>query len=337
MAEPSKNRHDYPQICVAGAGAIGITITARLHLAGYRVGMIARGVTLAFIQQHGIELIDLDGSHRARPDVATAAEHSRADILFLCPKSHDLPALAESVSHLITPHTTVVPVINGIPWWYFDGIDGKWNGRRIEAVDPHGVLKQTIPSSLIIGTTTMITAERTHLGTARTFNPLQMTVGELDDSPSDRLDQLAVILSKAGIASRKAPRIRNAIWTKVVRNLISNPVTAITGATLRQNFGNSYLVGISRQMLQEVLPVIAAHNAVLEVDPETILESGRKLGDVKTSMLQDLERGNELELASICDAVIELGRFYGIDMPVTQAISNLAHFKSSPGKDAFAA
>jgi 2-dehydropantoate 2-reductase len=337
MVKPPQSQLGRPQIHIAGAGAIGITLTARLHLAGYDVSLIARGESLAFIREHGIQLVDREGEHRVRPDARIAADFSSSDILFLCPKSHDLPTLATSLRHLIAPRTIVVPVINGIPWWYFDGINGSWDGRQIKAVDPHGLLKRLIPSKQIVGTTTMITAERTNLGSARTSNQLQMTLGELDDRSSERLDQLASILERSGIISKKASCIRDAIWTKVVRNLISNPVTAITGATLRQNFGNSYLVDISRQMLHEVLPVIAAYGAKLEVDPEAILESGRKLGDVKTSMLQDLERGNQLELSSICDAVIELAQHHGIGMPVTQAISNLAHFKNSPDDDVFAA
>jgi 2-dehydropantoate 2-reductase len=245
--------------------------------------------------------------------------------------------MAKTVRHLISHSTIIVPVINGIPWWYFDGSDGHWNGQRIKAVDPDGVLKHLLPSRQIVGVTTMMTVERTGPGSARTFNPLQMTLGELNDRASERLDLLASVLDRSGIAVSRASRIRDAIWTKVVRNLISNPVTAITGATLRENFGNAFLAGVSKQMIHEVLPVIAAYGANLEVDPDVILESGRMLGDVKTSMLQDLERGNQLELASICDAVIELAQRKGIAMPVTEAISNLAHFKSHQRMEVFAA
>ncbi|MEP7454103.1 2-dehydropantoate 2-reductase [Phyllobacterium sp. SB3] len=337
MVEPFNSELENPRICVAGAGAIGLTIASRLLIGGFRVGLVARGESLSFIKENGIRLIDKEGDHRMPAEVGHATDFPPADILFLCPKSHDMPTLAASIKSLITSNTIVVPVINGIPWWYFDGKDDIWDGQQIVAVDPDGVLKQIIPSRQIIGVTTMITAERIHPGTARTFNPLQMTIGELDDRASDRLDDLASILGKSGFTVRKPLHIRDAIWTKVVRNLVSNPVTAITGATLRQNFGNSYLVDISKLMLHEVLPVIATYDAKLEVDPEMILESGWKLGDVKTSMLQDLERGSPLELASICDAVIELAKFHRIVMPVTQAISNLAHFKSSPDGDVFAA
>ncbi|MGZ2505991.1 2-dehydropantoate 2-reductase [Rhizobium leguminosarum] len=326
-----------PRVCVAGAGAIGLTLAARLQMAGYRVSLVARGESLSFVQENGIQLIDQEGEHRVMVNVGAASAYATADVLFLCPKSHDMLAMATSIRHLISPDTIVVPVINGIPWWYFDGIDRCWQGQSIRTVDPEGKLKRIIPSRSIVGITTMITVERVSPGKATTFNPLQITIGELDDKPSERLDLLARILERSGIATTKAVRIRDAIWTKVVRNLISNPVTAITGATLRQNFGNAYLADISRQMLREVIPVIASYGSRLEVDPETILDTGRKLGDVKTSMLQDLEKGKQLELASICDAVIELATLHGIEMPVTQAISNLAHFKSTGDGNAFAA
>ncbi|MDM9648376.1 2-dehydropantoate 2-reductase [Rhizobium sp. S163] len=337
MAEHLDETHTRPRICVAGAGAIGLTLAARLRLSGLQVDLVARGESLDVIRKQGIRLLDREGDHQVVVNVGTAGDFQQPDVLFMSPKSQDMPALATSIKHLIGPRTTVVPVVNGIPWWYFDGIDGGWAGQEIQSVDPNGILKEIIPSRQVVGTTTMITVERIQKGIARTFNPLQMTLGELDDTSSERLDGLASLLEKAGLVVRKAPRIRDAIWSKVVRNLISNPVSAITGATLRQNFGDAHLVDISRQMLHEVLPVIEAYGAKLEDDPQAILETGRLLGDVKTSMLQDLERGNQLELASICDAVLELAHLRGIEMPVTQAISNLAHFKSRQSGDAFAA
>jgi 2-dehydropantoate 2-reductase len=298
-------------------------------IGGNRVGLIAREESVRFIRQNGLELLDLEGRHHLQPEVDLASGFSAADILFLCSKSQDLPQLSLSVRHLITPETVVVPLINGLPWWYFDGENGMWNGDRIRAVDPDNILKATIPSRQVIGTTTVMTVERVNRGMARTFNRLQMTLGELDDQPSARVAALAGILENAGFTVHVAPRIRDAVWTKIVRNLISNPLTAITGATLRENFGDPFLADVSRRMLEEILPLIAACGAKLDATPESILELGKSMGDVKTSMLQDLERGRELELAAVCDAVVELARLRNIAMPVTEAIGKIAHFRSS--------
>lgn len=329
MAKTSEDNNAGKKLVIAGAGAIGLTLAARLGISGFDVHLIARGSSLEIIRRDGIRLVDREGTHHTRIETTSARDARVADFLFLCSKSHDLPALVASVTHLITPGTVVVPVINGLPWWYFQGQNTGLGDYQIKNVDPSGILKECIPFQSIVGTTTMITAERKQPGYATTFNPLQLTLGEIDDRRSKRVDHLAAILERSGIRITKTTHIRNAVWTKVVRNLISNPVTAITGATLRQNFGDERLVAISQQMLDEVLPVITAYNCRIEVDPSQIIESGRKLGDVKTSMLQDLERGNELELASICDAVLEVAELQGISMPVTRAISHLAHFKSA--------
>lgn len=325
-----------PTICVAGAGAVGIALAARLMLGGYDVGLIARGEAVQFARNYGVCLVDKQGTHHLFPEVGQAADFLQADILFLCSKSHDLPGLALAVQHLIAARTIVVPIINGIPWWYFDGLDGNWAGRHVSAVDPSNMLKHLIPSRQIIGTTTIMTVEKTDRTTARTFNPLQMTLGELDDQRTARLADVVSVLEQSGISTCVPNRLRDAIWTKVVRNLISNPLTAITGATLRENFGNTHLAAVSRKMLDEVLPVVTAYGARLEVDPETILRAARRMGSVKTSMLQDIERGNRLELASICDAVLELAYAHNISMPVTQAICSIAHFKD-PSQNAMQA
>lgn len=316
------------QICVAGPGAIGLTLAARLSVGGFRVAVIARNESLHAIRESGIRLIDREGDHTFRVDVGSASAFPKQDILFLCPKSQDMPALANAVRSVVGADTIIVPVINGIPWWYFEGEAGAWAGRHVRSVDPDGSLKSIFRSSQIIGTTTVITAERVQPGFAKTFNPLQMTIGEINNEISPRLERLAAVLQMSGIDVQITWRIRDAVWTKVVRNLISNPVSAVTGATLRENFGDGYLAEVSRQMLYEVLPVIAAYGARLETDPNTILAAGRKMGDVKTSMLQDLERGAPLELAAICDAVLELAALHGISMPVTQAITGLARFRS---------
>jgi 2-dehydropantoate 2-reductase len=316
------------RICVAGAGAIGITLAARLIIGGHNVGLIAKQESVDFIRENGLRLDDTEGRHELEVDIGVAADFHRTDLLFLCAKSHDLPALAQSIAHLIGPDTTVVPVINGIPWWYFDGIDGAREGKTIFSVDPQNVLKKIIPSHQVIGTTTVMTAQRIDRGSAVTFNPLQMTIGELNNRRSWRLEAIAEILRQSGITTNIAPRIRDSVWTKVTRNLISNPLTAITGATLRENFGDPYLSDISRKMLYEVLPVVSAYEAKLEVEPEAILEMGKSMGDVKTSMLQDYERGQRLELSSICDAVLELAALERISMPVVQTISNVARFRN---------
>jgi len=142
-------------ICIAGAGAIGITIAARLSIAGFHVRLVARGGSLAAISKQGIRLLDSEGDHRAHVEVGQATDFGPQRILFLCSKSHDLADLAAALQPLISAETIIVPVVNGIPWWYFDGDEGDWTGQVVKSVDPDGRLKRLIPSRQIVGTTTL--------------------------------------------------------------------------------------------------------------------------------------------------------------------------------------
>ena len=317
----------WPTICVAGAGAIGLTLAARLALSGHRVSVVARGESLSAINRDGIRLIDLDGDHRVKVQAVRAADLSAQDIVFLCPKSQDLPELASSIQPGIDADTLLIPVVNGIPWWYFE--DGGDCDRVVRAVDPGDRLRKLLPSRQVLGSVTMVTAERKAPGFVETFNPLRFALGEIRDRSPDRATGLAELMSRAGIETRVEPRIRDAVWTKVLLNLISNPLSVSTGATLRQIFKTPQLAEISRCMLSEALPVAKACGARIAKEPADLLAIGGSMGDVKTSMLQDYERGAALELGSICEAVMELAHGHGIEMPTTRIITNLARYCGS--------
>jgi 2-dehydropantoate 2-reductase len=236
--------------------------------------------------------------------------------------------MAASVAHLVGPETLVVPVVNGIPWWYFQQTGGKDANRDVFSVDPEGVLKTMFPPGQVIGSVTTITSERVEPGVVRSLNPLSMVIGEIDHGMSDRVQSLAAILTRCGIATHVAERIRDALWGKVIANLIANPLSVLTGAPLRDICAHPALLSITRRLLDEGLLVAAAYGARIELDPDALLAMGAAKGDFKTSMLQDFERGQPLELGSICDAVIELAELRGIAMPLTRNIAAIAAYRS---------
>lgn len=328
--------HVPPCFCIAGAGAIGLTIAARLALKNQRVGLIARGRSLSTIRQHGVRLIDLEGDHNVMVDVGHAADFTPPDVLILCSKAQDLPDMAADIAHLVGDKTIVLPVVNGIPWWYFDGISGKDTGRNVKAVDPDGRLKEIFPSKQVIGAVTTITSERLEPGCVRSLNPLTMVIGEISHVSSDRALSLASTLTESGIETRVSERIRDTLWGKVIANLIANPLSVLSGAPLRDICSHPGLSQITRLLLDEGLLVAAAYGARMELDPDAMLAVGASKGDFKTSMLQDFERGRPLELGSICNAVIELAELRGIPMPLTRNVAAIAAYRSDHASDASA-
>lgn len=346
---------DLRRVAVAGAGAIGCTLAARLAATGTEVSVLARGETLAAIRRGGVRLDDLDGEHLARVAASDRAEDLGVqDAVLFCAKSQDLADLAEQARALIGPQTLLVPLVNGVPWWYFHGAGGRFDGATVRAVDPDGRLAAALPLAQVLAAVVFVTAEAVAPGHARSRTPHLLMLGEPASgtaarepgrvssgeptvAATPRLEALCALLTRAGVEARALPQIRDALWTKLIGNVVSNPLSVVTGATLEQLFGDAELVPLAETVLREALLVAAAYGARVTVDPKTFLEQGRAMGAFRTSMLQDLERGRPLELAAIGDAVLELAARLELPMPVTRRVVDLARWKGRQRATASAA
>lgn len=325
---PAPSLHPSLRIGIAGAGAIGCTLAATLAHTGQEVQLLARGANLQAIQRNGIQLTRAEDVIHA-PVAASASAHELGvqDVLFLCTKAQDLAGLLPTLAPMIGPQTCVVPLVNGVPWWYFQGIPGQFAGRAIEAVDPGGILLRTLPAEQILGAVVFITAERLAPGAVESRNPMLLVLGELDHTETPRLQRIATALTTAGLPTRNSPRIRDPLWTKIIANLTTNPLSVITGATLEALFSNPHLLPVVRKVLFEAMTLAAAYGARLEFDPASFIAQAAAMGPTRTSMLQDSLHGHPLELAAIGDSVLELARLQQIPMPVTQDIIALTHFR----------
>ena len=315
------------RICIAGAGAIGCTLAARLGLAGHAVSVLARGATLQVLRRDGVCLTDREGDHQVPVRAGDAAELGPQDILFTCTKAHDLPAMAPGLAPLITPDTVIVPALNGVPWWYFHGEGGRFANAPVKSVDPDGVLAASLPLAQVLGSVVFITAESDAPGKVHAPNPHLIMLGELDKPSSERLQDLCGVLAGAGIEARPLERIRDKLWTKIIANISTNPLSVVSGATLEEIYRPGELQDTVIAIMRETLLVAASYGARVEIDPLSFLELGAAMGPVRTSMLQDLDHGRRLELAAIGDAVLELAARFDIPMPVTRKVIALARFR----------
>lgn len=314
------------RICVAGAGAIGGVLAARLAAAGHTVNVLARGSTLEVLRCQGVRLEDLKGSVRARVTATDQPVFGPQDLIFVCTKSQDLLPMLEQVTPLLHPGTIVVPAVNGVPWWYFHKEGGRFDGQAVQSVDPGNRLPDLVPFEHVLGCVVFITAEVLAPGVIRSATPHLMMLGEPSGEMSERLRAVAALLEGAGIEARTTEHIRDKLWTKLIANLTSNPLSVLTHATLEQLYGDPELSAVVRLVLREVLLVAASYGARIAIDPETFLQEGEAMGPFRTSMLQDHARGRPLELAAIGEAVLELADRYGLPMPTTRAIVSLARF-----------
>ncbi|WP_425640721.1 ketopantoate reductase family protein [Marinomonas gallaica] len=317
-------------ICIAGAGAIGCTLAARLTKSGQNVKVLARGATLETLQNKGIRLTDVDGEHQVNVVASDSAETlGKQDIIFVCCKTPALPSVLTLITPMLHEQTIVIPVVNGIPWWYLQGVEGRFAGANIEAIDPAGSVSKLIPQHHLIGCVIFITAFREAPGVVTSTNPHLIVLGEINHKMTERLENVRKLFEEAGIEARATDNIRDQIWTKVAANLTSNPLSVVTRGSLEQLYGDPRLKPLVRNLLDEALLVAAAYGARIRFDPYTFMELGAGMGAVKTSMLQDYEANQTLELDAIGYAVLELADKVSIPMPITKQLLDLTHFIAS--------
>lgn len=319
-------------ITILGAGAIGCTVAARLILAGFKhVSLVARGDNLKHLQAKGIHLTDLTGTYHLRPYqiVEHTDQLSVQDIVFIATKSGALKQITANICSLLHDQTLVVPLINGIPFWYFyKGDEQQKTIQTIQSLDPDRSLIERFPLAHLIGAVVFITAQLDGHGIVRSNNPYLLIFGEPSNQQTTRLAQLQQLFADTGIEARSHDSIRDQIWTKVIANLSSNPLSVITGATLHDIYSHPYLHDVVTNMMLEARQVAACYGARINIDPKLFLKLGADMGEVHTSMWQDFQKHQPLELSGIADAVLELADYYDCPMPVTKQICQLTKYLS---------
>jgi 2-dehydropantoate 2-reductase len=293
---------------IVGAGAVGAYIGARMAHAGQDVILFARGPHLQAMQQRGVRVLE---HFEARPAVTGDLEAiGPVDVVFLGVKAHSLPGIAPRLRPLFKDDTTVVSMQNGIPWWYFP----------LERVDPGGVIAQAIEPRRVVGSIVYFSTEVVEPGVIRHLEGNRMSFGEPDGSRSERCRRIAEALIAAGLRCPVTTHLREEIWVKLLGNVSFNPISALTRATIAQMLRDPEVRALVRAIMVETEAVADKLGMKLPVTIEQRIAGAEKVGEHKTSMLQDLEAGRPLELEAVVGAALELGEKLGVPMPHTGAV-----------------
>jgi 2-dehydropantoate 2-reductase len=310
---------------IAGAGAIGAYIGARMARAGFDVTLFARGPHLKAMREHGVQVKSADGDFQARPKIAGSLEEvGPADVVFLGVKAHSLPQLAPQLKPVLGPDTTVVSTQNGIPWWYFQGFGGAAEGIHLERIDPGGVISSAIEARRVVGSIVYFSTEIPAPGVIQHTEGSRISLGEPDGTRSERCRRIAEALVASGLRCPITTHLRQEIWVKLLGNASLNPVSALTRATVVQMVRDPDVSAVIRNIMQEVEAVSRKLGMELPVSIDQRMAGAEKVGEHKTSMLQDLEAGRPMELEALVGAVVELGERLGVPMPYTRTVYSCA-------------
>jgi 2-dehydropantoate 2-reductase len=312
------------RFCIVGAGAIGGFVGAKLALGGHEVVFIARGKNLDAINANGVHVFYRDGREEAAPARATDdyAAAGRFDAVILGLKAHQVAAVAGKLAPLYHDDTVVIPMQNGIPFWYFQRHGGPLAGRTVESVDPGGVVKDAIPASRILGCVVYPATELTAPGTIVHIEGDRFPLGELDGQKTARVQAMADAFVGSGLKCPVLDNVRSEIWLKLWGNLTFNPISALTHATLVDMCEDPNGRELAAQMMREAQAVAESLGIAFRVTLEKRIDGAARVGRHKTSMLQDVEAGRALEIDALVGSVVELGQLAGVPTPTITAIYN---------------
>ena len=311
------------KIAVVGAGSIGGYLGARLALAGEDVTFIARGANLAAISERGFRLIEEDGTERVAANVRAVqsmADAGPQDFVLLALKAHQVAAVARDVPELFGPDTAVVTLQNGIPWWYFHRLGGEYEGRPVQSVDPDGTIAAHIPNERVIGSVVYPASELVAPGVVKVIEGNRFSLGEPDNSKSERALRISDALTRAGFKAPVSSDLRGEIWLKLWGNLTFNPVSALTHATLAGICRFPLTRELAASMMREAQTVAEKLGVRFRITIDKRIAGAEAVGEHKTSMLQDVEHGRVLELDALLGSVIELARITGTPTPHCDAV-----------------
>ncbi|WP_159944035.1 MULTISPECIES: 2-dehydropantoate 2-reductase [unclassified Nocardiopsis] len=313
------------RIAVLGAGAIGAYAGAALHRGGADVHLIARGEHLRAMREHGVRVLSPRGDFTAHPHATDdPAEVGPVDAVLLGLKAQHYAGCGPLLRPLLGPDTAVVAAQNGIPWWYFHGVDGPLAGRRIESVDPGGAVSRTIPVERAVGCVVYAATEIAAPGVVRHIEGTRFSIGEPDRSDSARCRALSAAMEAGGLKCPVEADLREDIWVKLMGNIVFNPLSALTRSTMAQICRDRSARDLARTMMDETLAVAAALGVRPSVSVDRRLAGAERAGDHRTSTLHDLERGRPMELDVILSAVVELADLTGVAVPALRTVDAVA-------------
>ena len=315
------------RVAVVGVGAMGTLIGHGLCQSKHEVVVIDTPSRIAQIHDAGgLVLKDTEGHITTRnPALATDnyQQVGRVDVVILATKSHVLPCIAPHLAQITGPDTLIVPIQNGIPWWYLYNLSGqpsRCSDTRIQCLDPQGLLHTHINIDQVVGCVAYPAAMMDDNGLVTHVEGVRFPVGELDGNLSARAEMLTELFTAAGFKSRLIQDIRSEIWLKCLGALSINPVSALTRASMVDicTFADTH--DLIRQMMQEAQQVAHALGAKFRHTIEKRIAGAQAVGAHKTSTLQDVECGRSIELDAVMLSVLELAERVAVATPTIRTL-----------------
>ena len=291
------------KVAIMGAGAIGAYVGARLAQAGLDVALIARGNHLDAIRKDGLCVESPLGEVSGLGLTATdkPADIGVVDLVIFTVKLWDTETAARAMKPLIGPHTRVVTLQNGI--------------------DSVATISKHVARDQVVGGTIYLFAVIDRPGVIRNSGGVHKMIFGADNG-NTLMKQLSDALDRApGIDGECCDDVSQVIWQKYIRLVPLSAATALTRKSVGDVRSDATTRAFLQSLLEELVSVAEAEGHEFAGDQ---VAEGMAFYDAlpeqfKSSMLEDVERGNRLELPWLSARVCELGELHGIATPANWA------------------
>lgn len=290
------------KIGIAGAGAVGGYYGARLARAGMDVKFLGRGRHLDAMKEKGLSVRSYEGDFHVSPFASDEPDEiGPCDLILFCVKSFDSANMGRFIKPMVGPSTVILSLQNGVE---NEDILGELYGSD-----------KVLAGVAFIGSRIEAPGEIVHTASGN------ITFGEPDGGSSPRTKELQEIFNSAGIKARLSDDMRKVIWQKMVWNCGFNAITALTGCNASEVLLLKETREIVRKTMEEVIAVASALGIELDPGlPEKTIAHTEKQGEIRTSMLVDMEKGKEMEIEGLNGPVCRKGAERGVPTPTNDVL-----------------
>jgi 2-dehydropantoate 2-reductase len=320
-------------ICVYGAGAVGGSIAARLSASGENVSVIARGAHADAIRWRGLRVLTGDSRIEARVRCASdPAELEPQDLVVVTVKGQQLPTIAAPLGRMLEAGAHAVFAMNGILWWFADGLPLRVTRAFAESLDPGGALRRCIPPECIVGAVVNSSNEVIEPGVILNTSPdrNRLTLGAAhgaSEATVDAVARIAATFARAGYEAPVTPNIRQALWNKLALYIGLAPMAALTHCALDQLIGDPAAYAMMAGLMRETIAIGERLGFAHAGDVDSQLGFFRNK-PTRPSMLQDFELGREPELAGSILAVESIAQALDVDAPRIGMFATMLRLKA---------
>jgi len=296
------------KILIMGAGAVGLFYCARLQRSGEDVYYCARGENLRVLREYGLEVKSFQGDFNLQVKATgDPREFAPYELILFCVKSYDTLATARLLDGCLAEGGAVMTIQNG--------------------VENEAALCTVLPRESVMGGNARVGAELTAPGKLLHTASGIIEFGELDGSETPRAQRMAEAFKRAGVFGQFTRDLKSVRWKKLMGNNGTNTVSALARCTLGEMFAEPESDALVLRLINETAMVGRAEGAkISDEDVEALYNVARNFSNasaIKTSTLQDLERGKRLEYDAISGAVVRAARRHSLSVPATETVHAL--------------